>query len=308
MQKGLTMYTSGFTLIYKDEELDWLFQHPKKFCWWLWLRNHAASKPCIQGAGATGIVVHLQYGEVAPTLSYLKRVWNADERSIAGFLSDLEEEGRITFREEKGIRIIKIVQYERFSPPAGYFQRKTKGGMSGGLSGGMADDMQDEKYHELHNEPLAGVSDEMDGQIRVNIINKKTNKQENTFSDSSARERSFYEDLKKSDMTIEQMLYSLKPENGKEGLMQMLDEFINYCLGAEDYHDSFKGFKQHFMNWSRVQIRQNLNVKSKSTQNGQQEKGAGQTNAARRRGSEGSARTAADYEKPFSPPAGAEDD
>lgn len=197
MQKGLTMYTSGFTLIYKDEELDWLFQHPKKFCWWLWLRNHAASKPCIQGAGATGIVVHLQYGEVAPTLSYLKRVWNADERSIAGFLSDLEEEGRITFREEKGIRIIKIVQYERFSPPAGYFQRKTRGGMSGGLSGGMSDDMQDEKYHELHNEPLAGVSDEMDGQIRVNIINKKTNKQENTFSDSSARERSFYEDLKK---------------------------------------------------------------------------------------------------------------
>lgn len=37
-------------------------------------------------------------------------------------------------------------------------------------------------------------------------------------------------------------------------------------------------------------------------------KGPAKQNVARRRGSEGSARTAADYEKPFSPPAGAEDD
>lgn len=299
------MYTSGFTLIYKDEEQDWLYQDPVRFSWWIWLRNHAASKPCIQSVGATRIIVRLQYGEVASTLSFLHRAWNADERAIDNFLKLLVEDGRISLRDEKGIMIVRVLQYEKFSPPSGYFARHTHSDMSDGL--------QDEKLNRMHtqmrpNMPseidsvmVDGIEDETGPEMPVRRKKEKQEKLKKNLSDYSARERGFFEELKKSDMTIEQMFFSLKPDNGREGLLLMLEEFLNYCLGAEDFHPTFQGFKQHFMNWARIQIRENLKYKSKTTQNVQKEKRVTPAGATRRRGSEGSARTAADYEKPFLP-------
>lgn len=306
------MYTSGFTLIYKDEEQDWLYQDPVRFSWWIWLRNHAASKPCVQSVGATRIIVRLQYGEVAATLSFLHRAWNADERAIDSFLKLLVEDGRISLREEKGIMVIKVLQYERFSPPAGYFARHTHTEMSDGLRDEMQDTAQTLRRSPMQHETDSVMPDDTEHEtVTATPVSKKIEKQEklkNNLSDYSARERGFFEELKKSEVTIEHMLHSLKPDSGREGLLQMLEEFFNYCLGAEDFHPTFQGFKQHFMNWARIQIRENLKVKSKTTQNVQKEKGGAPAGAARRRGSEGSARTAADYEKPFLPKTEAEND
>lgn len=306
------MYTSGFTLIYKDEEQDWLYQDPVRFCWWLWLRNHAASKPCVQSVGATRIIVRLQYGEVAATLSFLRRAWNADERAIDSFLKLLAEDGRIIIREEKGIMVVKILQYERFSPPAGYFTRHSHSDMPDMMPEEKQDVMQSRRRVSMQCDMNPGMQDDMGDETgTVAPVSKKIEKQEklkNNLSDYSARERGFFEDLKNSEVTIEQMLHSLKPADGREALLQMLEEFFNYCLGAEDFHPTFQGFKQHFMNWARIQIRENLKVKSKTTQNVQKEKRGSAVGAARRRGSEGSARTAADYEKPFMPKSEAGDD
>ena len=306
------MYTSGFTLIYKDEEQDWLYQDPVRFSWWIWLRNHAASKPCIQSVGATRIIVRLQYGEVASTLSFLHRAWNADERAIDSFLKLLAEDGRITIREEKGIMVVKILQYERFSPPAGYFTRHSHAGMSDMMPDETRNVMQTCRGTSMQCDMDPVMPEDMEDETgTATPVSRKIEKQEklkNNLSDYSARERGFFEELKKSEMTIEQMLHSLKPGGGRESLLQMLEEFFNYCLGAEDFHPTFQGFKQHFMNWARIQIRENLKVKSKTTQNVQKEKGGAPAGAARRRGSEGSARTAADYEKPFVPKSEAGDD
>lgn len=299
------MYTSGFTFIYRDEELDSLFLNPKKFHWWIWLRLHAAPKPTIQYVGESGIRVRVQYGEIAATYSFLQRAWHADPRSVSDFLSDLEEEGRITIREEKGIKIIKINNFERFSPPAGYFSKRNRNESRSDMveesntqmQGDMHDTMLSESPDEMNSEMLSETPTELPTSRKID----KEEKLKNNFSDSSAREKGFFEELKISDLTIEQMLYSLKPLDGKDGLMRLLDEFFNYCLSTEDFHPDYKSFKQHFINWARIQIRENSKVKTKTAQNGNKEKGAGAASAGRR-GSEGSARTAADYEKSFSPP------
>lgn len=297
------MYTSGFTLIYKDEEQDWLYQDPVRFSWWIWLRNHAASKPCIQSVGATRIIVRLQYGEVASTLSFLHRAWNADERAIDNFLKLLVEDGRISIRDEKGIMVVRVLQYEKFSPPSGYFARHTRSDMSDVPQDGMRNRIQPQMRTNMRSEIGTVMVDEIEDETEPEMpVSRKKEKLKKNLSDYSARERGFFEELINSDMTIEQMLFSLKPDNGREGLLHMLEEFLNYCLGAEDFHPTFQGFKQHFMNWARIQIRENLKFKSKNIQNVQKEKRGTPAGAARRRGSEGSARTAADYEKPFLPP------
>ena len=299
------MYTSGFTFIYRDEELDSLFINPKKFQWWLWLRLHAAPKPTIQYVGESGIRVRVQYGELAATKSFLQRAWGTDPRTVTDFLNDIEEEGRITIREEKGIKIIKITNFERFSPPSVYFAKKNRNEASDDMSEEsehqIQGDLHETKPREIQDELSSDMPSELSAQPHTSRKIEKEEKLKNNFSDLSAREKGFFEELKKSDMTIEQMLYSLKPQDGKEGLMRLLEEFLNYCLSAEEFHPTFQGFKQHFLNWARIQIRENSKVKSKTAQNGNKEKGPGAASAGRR-GSEGSARTAADYEKPFSPP------
>lgn len=290
------MYTSGFTLIYRDEEQDWLYQDTKRFGWWLWLRSHATPKPCIQSVGMTRKVVRLQYGELAATYSFLSRAWDADERAIDGFLKLMAEDGRISMRDEKGVLIIKINNYERFSPPAGYFAKKTRNEMSTEMPTEMQVDMEFGNQSEMYDE----MADEVRDQEPISRKIRKTQKGENFSTDLSARERSFFESLKESDMTLEQIQYSLKPQNGREEILQLLEQFINHCLSVEEYHSELKSFKQHFVNWARIQIRENLKVNSKKNQNGQIEKKGVAAGATRRRGTEGSARTAADYEKPFS--------
>ena len=121
--KKIDMYSSGFILLYRDELEDWLFQDPQLYHWWMYLRLKATPKPCVQIVGKTRIRATLGYGEFATTISYLAKVWDADDRTVSSFLNLIEEDGRIETRKENGITIIRIREYMRFSPPSGYFTK-----------------------------------------------------------------------------------------------------------------------------------------------------------------------------------------
>lgn len=297
------MYNSGYIPFYRDELDDWLIQDPQRFIWWIWIRGRAAYKPCMQCVGQARVEVNLQFGELAVTKTYLKNVWGVNIKTVDRFLKQMVKDGRISCRDEKGILIIRVTKDELITVPSGRV-KETDTGKESQMQILTDDDLTDETDGEMSAELPSEMPDEIHDEMAVQmppiIRNIENNNFKKTDIDLSAREKDFFEELKKSDLTLEQMTYSLKPENGQEGLLLLLDEFINQCLGTDDFHNTFSEFKRHFMNWARKEIRSRKIDDKKHTQNGKKEKEPrAESGASRRRGAEVSARSAADYEKPF---------
>lgn len=297
------MYKSGYIPFYRDELDDWLVQDPQRFLWWLWIRCRAVYKPCMQCVGQARVEVNLQYGELAATKTHLKNVWGVNIKTVDRFLKQMIKDGRISCRDEKGVLIIRIVREELITAPSGKVNEthiEIDNDITHVTEDKITNEMDIETDAETPDELQGGIPSQMTAQIPSIIRNKENNNLKNFDIDLSAREKEFFEELKKSDMTLEQMAYSLKPESGIEGLLLLLEEFINQCLSTDEFHNTFSEFKKHFMNWARKEIRSRITENKKIIRNGKKEKEPAQeTGTARRRGAEVSARTAADYEKPF---------
>lgn len=298
------MYNSGYIPFYRDELDDWLIQDPQRFMWWIWIRCRAAYRPCMQCVGQARVEVNLQYGELAVTKTHLKNVWGVNIKTVDRFLKQMIKDGRISCRDEKGVLIIRIVREELISAPSGKVNETHLD-----IDNEITHVTENKITSEMDIETDAETSDEIQGELPIQmtaqipmIIRNKENNKKKSDIDLPAREKEFFEELKKSDLTLEQMAYSLKPESGTEGLLLLLEEFINQCLSTDEFHNTFSEFKKHFMNWARKEIRSRITENKKIIRNGKKEKEPGQeSGTARRRGAEISARTAADYEKPFLP-------
>lgn len=294
------MYNSGYIPFYRDELEDWLVQDPQRFMWWIWIRCRAAYKPCMQCVGQARVEVNLRFGELAVTKTHLKNVWGVNIKTVDRFLKQMVKDGRISFRDEKGVLIIRVIRNELITVPSGKVD-ETDVVMESQMVVEPPYETTTEAEDEMPDEMTDEISTELSAPLPPFIRNKENNNQKNLDIDLPAREKGFFEELKKSDLTLEQMNYSLKPENGQEGLLMLLEEFINQCLGTDDFHPSFSDFKRHFMNWARKEIRTRKTTNKKNIQNERKENEPGQeSRAAGRRGAEVSARTAADYEKSFS--------
>ena len=297
------MYNSGYIPFYRDELEDWLIQDPQRFMWWIWIRCRAAYRPCMQCVGQARVEVNLQYGELAVTKTHLKNVWGVNIKTVDRFLKQMIKDGRISCRDEKGVLIIRIVREELIAAPSGRTKETSvysDAPMSTVTDDDIINEMSVETDTEMKDEIQGEIPRKMPAQIPSIIRNKENNNQKNFDIDLPAREKEFFEELKKSDLTLEQMAYSLKPENGIEGLLLLLEEFFNQCLSTDEFHNTFSDFKKHFMNWARKEIRSRITENKKIIRNGKKEKEPGQENGtARRRGADVSARSAADYEKPF---------
>lgn len=293
------MYNSGYIPFYRDELEDWLIQDPQRFMWWIWIRCRAAYRPCMQCVGQARVEVNLQHGELAVTKTHLKNVWGVNIKTVDRFLKQMIKDGRISCRDEKGVLIIRVIREELISVPSGKVNEtriETDSKVTHVTEDGMTGEMEIETDVETPDE----IQREMTIQMPPIIRNIENNNSKRIDIDLPAREKVFCEELKKSDLTLEQMAYSLKPENGIEGLLLLLEEFINQCLGTDEFHNTFSDFKKHFMNWARKEIRSRITENKKVIRNGKKEKVPGQENGtARRRGVDVSARSAADYEKPF---------
>lgn len=297
------MYKSGYIPFYRDELDDWLVQDPQRFMWWIWIRCRAAYKACMQCVGQARVEVNLQYGELAVTKTYLKNIWGVNIKTVDRFLKQMIKDGRISCRDDKGILIIRVMRNELIAAPSGKVSEMTDDTEPRLLTEPDADipvETDSQKDAETLDEIPEQMPCEIPAQMSPIIRNIEYKKTNNNDIDFSARERNFFDELKESDLTLEQMVYSLKPENGIEGLLLLLEEFINQCLSTDEFHNSFSEFKKHFMNWARKEIRSRITENKKTIQHGKKEKEPGQASwTARRRGAEVSAHTAADYEKPF---------
>ena len=93
---------------------------------------------------------------------------------MTSFLDLIEEDGRIEVRKENGISIIKIVGYERFSPPAGYFakgiRRTNSNTMGDEMMGETQSQMNDDMKNPVHSLQLGDMAGEVQNGIPSNSI------------------------------------------------------------------------------------------------------------------------------------------
>lgn len=295
------MYTSGFTLVYRDEEQDWLFEDRVRYTWWLQLRLKATPFPCVQSVGRTRVTVNLIEGEFATTKVYLSRLWEADERAVDSFLNLLEQDGRITMRRESTILIIRINQYERFSPPAGYFHKKKQADNSEQLPSEMPTEMrtmmQVEAQIETPSQTLVETGSEMQTETQTNKINNINLKTEN-FNDIYTGRDLEIELLERLKNCSEEDRYFLAKNITctEAELMRLIDQFEGHILASEEYHSNYARLKAHFSNWAKKEFRNDEIKKSRisvATEN------KSQSRAAARRGTDVQPRSASDYEAPF---------
>lgn len=298
------MYNSGFVIVYRDEVEDWLWQDPQLYHWWSFLRMKATPRPCLQTVGRTRIRVRLNYGEYATTISYLARIWDVDERTITSFLDLMEEDGRIEVRKENGISIIRIVGYERFSPPAGYFAKGIKRSKPNPMGDEMTYETQDQTSDDLENEDqyqtLGEMTSGLQSGVRSNNIILEEDKIKNK-SPSPEREAEFFEKMKNSEIALEQMAMTLKLKD-VSAVLEQLEIFENFILGdSNKFHQNFSDFTSHFIRWfNRCRATNESRNSKKYTDGTKEEKTSSpRRSASQRRGSEGSGRNADDYDQPF---------
>lgn len=278
-------HSGGFTLFYRDEEQDWLYGSVR-FFWWLWLRNHAVISSTTRYIGDNNVKVHVNYGEVAVTRSLLSQKWGVkDTRTVNKFLDLLVDDGRISIREENGILVIGIVDFEQYSPPPGYFDTQKKLSDENGMHPSMQSTMRPTPQTCMHTEEK---------------INKNNNIKKEI--DYVTRNKLFFDDLIKSEGALEEMQGSLELPNGTEGVVKMLDEFLRFEIASGEDHRDTQHFRQHFMKWAVIQIGKQTTKKTKNGKTEQKGKtGAGDNGADAGRTHSGvsTGRSASDYEKTF---------
>lgn len=290
------MYTSGFVLLYRDELQDWLFDNIKHFHWWLYLRMRATPKPSVQTVGSTGIKVYLNHGDFATTKAYLASVWGVDTRSVTTFLEVMEETGRISIRRENNVFIIHINEYKKFSPPAGYFS-KMRRGFQDSINTETEYEMETEETPPMLDETLPQIHAELQGELQTNKIILEEEKIKKNFSPPSReREIEFFENLKNSEITLDELAKNLRLPD-RAAVLEQLEVFKSFILPGEKFHTDYGDFKRHFMSWYRsVSSKTTTNQKDQTngTKNGKSVRGA-----EKRRGTEGSGKTPEDYDQPF---------
>lgn len=301
------MYNSGFTLLYRDEWQDWLLNDPKKFVWWLRLRSMATHEECVRRLiiGKSTVKVSISFGEIATTWASLSSTFRADERSIKEFVGDMEDEGRLVSRRENGVLIIKINNYEKFSPLGG---------------SNRAVDMSCSRHGQKivnasANPPVMATADTDVLMTADMLVNPSVETQPHmpTLEINIDKEKNIENLKNKNRERIEEFFKKLKASSDEErhwlsraigceeaDLPNLITQFEGYALLNPEDYASYGAFQQHFVNRVSKIHRDKSQTKTNSYGKTTRETGGGaESSASRRRGADGTPRADSEYRKPF---------
>lgn len=301
------MYNSGFTLLYRDEWQDWLLNDPKKFVWWLRLRSMATHEECVRRLiiGKSTVKVSISFGEIATTWASLSSTFRADERSIKEFVGDMEDEGRLVSRRENGVLIIKINNYEKFSP---------LGGSNRAVD--MSYSRHGQKIVNASANPQVMATSDTDAQMTADmLVNPSVETQPHmpTLEINIDKEKNIENLKNKNRERIEEFFKKLKASSDEErhwlsraigceeaDLPNLITQFEGYALLNPEDYASYGAFQQHFVNRVSKIHRDKSQTKTNSYGKTTRETGGGaESSASRRRGVDGTPRADSEYRKPF---------
>lgn len=289
---------AGWIKISREIVSHWLWQDAERLKWWLDLLFLAAweDKQVLHDSH----LFVLRRGQIIASISFLSERWGKSHPTIIKFLRLLEGEGMIKrstiYRQTS---ILTICNYEKY-------QCNDDSTLNTQIDS-IVDRQNGEKIRGKVDKPISEVniikSDSLgykgetkvdtivDSQVYTIVDGNKEYKNNNSTSISSKGESKnlkFIEELKNAQIWLGQM--AMRFHIPIDEIVRRLDDFALDCDCRGTEHQDFNDTRRHFNDWLRIQLEAEKRKNNVSDR---------QKSENKRRGSDGTATSAEDYDGAF---------
>lgn len=251
---------AGWIKISREIANHWLWQDAERLKWWLDLLFLAAwdDKQVLHDSH----LFVLRKGQIIASISFLSERWGKSNPTIIKYLKLLEDEGMI-YRQVlyRQTPIITICNYEKYQTQ----------------EAAQVDTLLDRQVDSI-----------VDTQVDGNKEYKNINNISTISSKGESKNLKFIEELKKSQIWIEQM--AMRFHIPIDEIVRRLDDFALDCDCRGTEHQDFNDTRRHFNDWLRIQLEAEKRKNNVSDR---------QKSENKRRGSDVTATSAEDYEGAF---------
>ena len=249
--------TIGYVKVHRALIHHWLWADPKELRAWLYLLFEAEwSERTIPYGDET---ITLKRGQLSTTIRTLQGAWGYYSQATIKLLEKFEKFGMIERKSTRLMTIITIVNYDLYQLDAPESEHKSK--------------RKSKHSKEDKNE-----------------INKE--KIDSTLP-SVEQEVDFFNQLIVDEISIEQV--AMLFHSNKEDVIELAKKFKLEMEFQKKSHVSFKDYRQHFLNWARINFQKGAGGKRKVA-NGKQ---GSQDKYQARRGTDAGSHTEDDYSESF---------
>ena len=257
----------GWIALYRSIMEHWIWNtSDQRFKRWVYLLFCVAWKEKVVGFGDKEI--RLKRGQLVTSVRRLMGMWNTSSSTVRNTLDAFEEHGMIKRNKDPNMTIISIVNYDKYQ---------------------QAFSALDEDSFAFLPPPIAQTTAQSRAQTHYK---QEINNNININHQPIAREEEYFEEFKKSEISIE---YAMKEFNiGRDKVLEWLEKFKEYNSYAQKEHRNITDFKLHFLAWV------NAKISSNGENSNRQRKGdADKDKYSARRGTDAGDKSEEDYDTSF---------
>ena len=255
----------GWIALYRAIMEHWIWNtSSQRLKRWIYILFCVAWQEKVVGFGDKEVT--LKRGQMVTSVRRLMGMWNTNSTTVRNTLDAFVEHGMIELKKEPNMTIITVRNYDKYQQSI------------------------EEVSFAAMPPPQAQGWGQGWVQNKQDIMYNKTNN--NDFSQLSMSEEDFFEEFKKSDLAIEYAMRELSLD--KDGVLQWLEKFRDYCRYGDKKHTGISDFRLHFVRWSEQKInnQNGLNREQKSNKRTEDKRSA-------RRGTDAGDKSEKDYDTSF---------
>ena len=217
----------GWIALYRSIMEHWIWNtSDQRFKRWVYLLFCVAWKEKVVGFGDKEI--RLKRGQLVTSVRRLMGMWNTSSSTVRNTLDAFEEHGMIKRNKDPNMTIISIVNYDKYQ---------------------QAFSALDEDSFAFLPPPIAQTTAQSRAQTHYK---QEINNNININHQPTAREEEYFEEFKKSEISIE---YAMKEFNiGRDKVLEWLEKFKEYNSYAQKEHRNMTDFKLHFLAWINTKV------------------------------------------------------
>lgn len=208
---------SGWIKISRDMSDHWLWHDAERLKWWLDLLFMASWED--RQVMHDSHVFVLRRGQMIASIAYLSERWGKSKPTVISYLRMLEFDGmvyrQVLYRQTSVITVCNYDKYQVQEP-------------------NLVDTIVDTQVDTIVD------------------TNKEYNNSTTTTSIARARKKNFLEELKKSEIWLDQMSMRFRIPSGE--VVKRLDDFALDCFCRGTEHQDFSDARRHFNDWLRIQL------------------------------------------------------
>ena len=272
----------GWIILHRSVMDHWVWLSEKHFKRWIELIFLASWEDKTLDFGTKQIKI--KRGQFATSYRQLQYNWNTSPSGVQSFLKMLQKSKMIKYRNNNNeMTIITILNYDKYQSEKFWEDKDEDYGQMETIS---ENDSVTQNPSQVSDTP----QNDMERNQEQTEINKRKEVNNNSHS-LDERERSFFEEVKASQIYMENVAknHSLSIED----TLKKLEEFFGYISTVQHWHNDVADFRDHFYKW----ITRKLETAGKDG-NRKQKTGGGQSTQdkyAARRGTDVGDKKSTDY-------------